>query len=90
MTETTSSVTISFEQWRSLSERVGGNLFRDPRKLEAMRSIDRLCGSDVAWERFCDLVAAKIKGELIVAPTGAGKGLPKGSLPISPCSTSDG
>lgn len=83
MTERTTEGPISFEQWRTLSERVGGNLFRDPQKLEAMRSVDRLCEPDVPWERFCGLVEAKINGELIVAPSGAGKGLPEGSLPLS-------
>lgn len=30
--------TIPLDQWRSLSERVGGNLFRDTEKLMALRS----------------------------------------------------
>jgi hypothetical protein len=73
---------ITLDQWRNLSERVGGNLFKNPAKLEAMRSIDRICGSKVPWGKFCDLVDAKIKGQWIVSPTGSGKGLPPGSLPM--------
>lgn len=67
--------TITLDQWRNLSERVGGNLFKERRKLEAMRMIDRSFGPEVSWDKFCDLVAAKIEGKFIVAPTGKGKGL---------------
>lgn len=72
---------ISLDQWRELSERVGGSLFRDPLKLEAMRSVDRVCGSNVHWEDFCGLVEAKIFGALAFAPTKAGKEITAASLP---------
>jgi hypothetical protein len=74
---------ITLEQWRKLSERVGGNLFRDPTKLQSMRKIDRLCGSKVSWDKFCDLVVAFVDGKLIVQPTGRGKGMPEGTLPLT-------
>tara|TARA_R100001369_G_C3283591_1_gene162507 strand:- start:450 stop:647 length:198 start_codon:yes stop_codon:yes gene_type:complete len=51
---------ITLDQWRILSERVGGHLFQDQRKLEAMRRIDKSFGSDVPWDKFCDLVAAEV------------------------------
>lgn len=69
-------------QWRSLSERVGGNLFQDQRKLQSMRKIDRTFGPEVSWEKFCDLVVAEVEEKSIVAPTGKGKGLPEGTLPL--------
>ena len=73
---------ISLDQWRDLSDLVGGDLFRDPYKLEAMRSVQRQSGPDVTWDRFCYLVHTEIRGELAVAPTGKGKGLPSGSIPF--------
>ncbi|WP_288959593.1 hypothetical protein [uncultured Sulfitobacter sp.] len=78
----TSEVT-TLDQWRKLSERVGGNLFQDQRKLQSMRKIDRTFGSEVPWEKFCDLVSAEIEGKFIIAPTGKGKGLPEGTLPLT-------
>lgn len=78
----TSEVT-TLDHWRNLSERVGGNLFQDQRKLQAMRKIDRTFGPEVSWERFCDLVVAEVEGKFIVAPTGKGKGLPEGTLPVA-------
>lgn len=74
---------ISFGQWSELSRRVGGDLFNDPHKLEAMRRIDRAFGREVEWEKFCDLVIAEIEGKWIVAPSGKGKGLPYGTLPLT-------
>lgn len=74
---------ITLDQWRKLSERVGGNLFQDRSKLEAMRRIDKAFGPEVSWSKFCDLVEADIEGKCIVAPTGKGKGLPEGSLPLT-------
>lgn len=76
---------ITLDQWRRLSERVGDSLFQDQSKLVAMRRIDRSFGSEVSWDKFCDLVVADIEGKFIVAPTGNGKGLFKGTLPL-PCS----
>lgn len=78
---------ITLDQWRNLSERVGGNLFQDRTKLEAMRRIDRSFGSDVSWDKFCDLVTAEIEGKFVVAPTTEGKGLPEGTLPLAVSNT---
>jgi hypothetical protein len=78
------SEVMTLDQWRKLSERVGGNLFRDRWKLEAMRRIDRSFGSEVSWDEFCDLVVADIEGKFLVAPTGSGKGCPEGTLPLTP------
>ncbi len=50
----------TIEQWNELSARVGGDLFRDSAKLEAMRRVDRLCGEFVLWPTFCDRVAHEI------------------------------
>ncbi len=49
-------------QWDALSEAVGGDLFDDPDKLEAMRSIDREMGPDVTWNQFHDAVVEAING----------------------------
>lgn len=50
----------TIEQWNELSARVGGDLFRDAEKLEAMRRVDRLCGAFVPWPDFCDRVDLEI------------------------------
>lgn len=53
----------TIEQWNELSARVGGDLFRDAAKLEAMRRVDRLCGEFVPWAAFCDRVAHEINSQ---------------------------
>ena len=49
----------TIDQWNALSARVGGGLFKDAEKLEAMRSVDR-ANPDLSWSDFCDCVADKI------------------------------
>lgn len=52
--------TPTIEQWNALSARVGGDLFQNAAKLEAMRTVDRDLGLAVSWERFCERVINRI------------------------------
>ena len=49
------------DQWYNLSDAVGGDLFKDEKKLAAMRRIDKEYGATTSWEEFHDLVVAEVK-----------------------------
>lgn len=51
-------VPMSVALWSELSQRVGGDLFQNPTKLEIMRRVERATGQDVSWEEFSDRVVA--------------------------------
>lgn len=50
----------TIEDWNALSDRIGGGLFKNAAKLEAMRRVDRSCDGYVTWPSFCDRVALEV------------------------------